>query len=240
MERGATLIKLGELETLLAFYEADEDTRSSVLAMWEDAQQPSKKVEGLSELPRRMQTLVKLQNEAVAIKYVQLLLIPGPFQTAAFATALHDADEFVRREDVERSVAMRLRRQRVLLDDPNPPRFHVVLDESVVLRMVGGDDVMADQLEHLVHLNERENVTIQVRPLTAGAYGSMGGQVMILDFADDPSSVYLEQTGGGDWVEDPVSVDRFQAVFDGAVRTSLSASETNALISARVAELRNR
>lgn len=241
MERGATLIKLGELETLLAFYEADEDTRSSVLAMWEDAQQPSKKVEGLSELPRRMRTLVKLQNEASAIKYLQPLVIPGLLQTDEYATVIHESDEFVPAESVARSVDIRLRRQRVL-DEPAPPRFHVVLDEAVILRVVGGPEVMARQLEHLLHLNDRESVTIQVHPFTAGAYGTMSGQVMILEFPDeeDPPSVYLEYPAGGEWVEDPPSVASFQAVFDRASKASLSASGTNEYISARIAELRTK
>lgn len=241
IERGATLIKLGELETLLAFYEVDDDTRSAVLSMWEDAAQPSKKVEGLSELPRRMRTLVKLQNESSAIKHLQQLVVPGLLQTDEYATAVHEADKFVPAEAVARSVAIRLRRQRVL-EEPDPPRFHVVLDEAVILRIVGGPDVMARQLEHLIHLNGRGNITIQVHPFTAGAYGTMSGQVMILEFPDDedPASVYLEYPAGGEWVEDPASVETFRTVFDEAVKASLSASETNALISARIAELRTK
>lgn len=242
MERGATLIKLGELETLLAFYEVDDDTRTGVLAMWEDAKQPSsKKVEGLSELPRRMQTLVKLQNEAAAIRCLQLLVVPGLLQTREYAAAVHEADEFLPSESVERSVAIRLRRQEVL-EDPDPPVFHVVLDESVVLRVVGDPEVMACQLEHLIHLNERNHITIQVHPFDAGAYGTMSGSVMILEFPDDedPASVYLEHPAGGEWVEDPDSVARFQTVFDRAARASLSASGTNDLISARIAELRTK
>lgn len=241
IERGATLIKLGELEILLAFYEADDDTRTSVLGMWEDAKQPSKKVEGLSELPRRMRTLVRLQNEASVIRYVQPLVVPGLMQTKEYATAIHEADEFIPVENVARSVAVRLRRQEIL-DEPRPPQFHVVLDEAVILRVVGSAGVMAGQLEHLIHLNGQHNVTIQVRPFSAGAYGTMSGAVTILEFPDedDPASVYLEYPAGGEWVEDPSSVAGFQAVFDGASRTSLSASETNEFISARIAELRTK
>jgi len=241
IERGATLIKLGELEILLAFYEVDDSTRSAVLAMWEDAKQPSKKVEGLSELPRRMQTVVKLQNEATTIRYLQPLVVPGLLQIEDYATAIHEADEFVPDDSVDRSVAVRLRRQQIL-DDPNPPRFHVVLDESVIRRVVGGHDVMTRQLLHLIHLNGRDNITIQVHPFEAGPYGTMSGQVMILEFPDDedPSSVYLEYPAGGEWVEDPASVAGFQAVFDRAARASLSASGTNEFISAHIAELRTK
>lgn len=241
MERGATLIKLGELEILLAFYEVDDDTRSTVLGMWEDATQPSKKVEGLSELPRRMRTLVKLQNEASTIKYLQPLVVPGLMQTEEYATAIHVADEFIPDESVARSVAIRLRRQQIM-EELNPPKFHVVLDEAVILRVVGSPESMARQLDHLIHLNGRDNVTIQVRLLAAGAYGTMSGAVTIIEFPDDedPASVYLEYPAGGEWVEDPASVAGFQAVFDSASRTSLSASETDDFISARIAELRTK
>lgn len=241
IEGGRVSIKLAELEALLGLYGVDDQTRDHVLVIWEDAKRPAKKVESLSELPRKVQSLVRLQNEASLVQCLQPLLVPGLLQTAEYARAVHQADVFVPADTVERSVKIRVRRQEIL-DEPDPLRFHAVIDESVIRRFIGGPDVMVAQLEHLLHLNERPNITIQVRPFSAGAYGTMGGSVTILRFPDpeDPPSVYLEYPAGGEWVEDPDAVAGFITVFDRASQSSLSGSEMTEMVSAQIAELRSR
>jgi hypothetical protein len=127
----------------------------------------------------------------------------------------------------------------LLLKDDGP-LFRAVVSEGVLRDVIGSPRVMIEQLEHLLQISQRANVDFQVHPHTAGAYGTMSGPLTILQFPDpeDAPSVYLEYPAGGEWVEDPNSVGVFIAVFDGASRESLSASETTEWISARIAELK--
>ena len=69
---------------------------------------------------------------------------------------------------------MRLDRQ-VILDRPKPPHVVVVLDESVLHRLIGSPQVMADQLIHIAELAERPNLSVQVIPSETGANAGLSG-----------------------------------------------------------------
>jgi hypothetical protein len=80
-------------------------------------------------------------------------------------------------------------RQKIFGSD-NPPFYEVLLDESVLYRRVGGPQVMAEQLTHLMEVGGRDLI-IRVVPFSADldrftlsfhlATMSKGGQVALLD-----------------------------------------------------------
>jgi hypothetical protein len=73
-------------------------------------------------------------------------------------------------------------RQNLLHRDTDPLVLHALIDESVLRRMVGGPKTMASQLDHLLAMAKRPNVTIQVIPYRAGSYGTMGSPLIIMSF----------------------------------------------------------
>jgi hypothetical protein len=50
-----------------------------------------------------------------------------------------------------------------------------VLDESVLHRLIGSPQIMADQLTHLAELYDRPNISIQVLPSETGASAGLSG-----------------------------------------------------------------
>ncbi|MCX5213062.1 DUF5753 domain-containing protein [Kitasatospora sp. NBC_00240] len=79
------------------------------------------------------------------------LRLPGLLQTQAYATAWEAG--ILRRgsatqAQADEGVAFPLTRQQCL-DRSQPPAIHAVLDESCLLRPIGGSDVMIAQLHHL-------------------------------------------------------------------------------------------
>ena len=72
-------------------------------------------------------------------------------------------------EEAERRVAARTARQDALSSRPERPEVHVILDEAVLHRQVGGPAVMAGQLTALAETVTRPQVTLQVLPFTSGA-----------------------------------------------------------------------
>jgi transcriptional regulator with XRE-family HTH domain len=65
------------------------------------------------------------------------------------------------RDALDRNVLWQAR-----LRDANPIRVQAVLDESVLLRRVGGSFVMREQVRYLAELAGRENVDLRVLPLS--------------------------------------------------------------------------
>lgn len=84
-------------------------------------------------------------------------VIPGLLQTEAYAQAILSPDK----------VEQRMERQQVL-HEGSPPFLEVLLDESVLHRMVGSPAVMADALNHLVRMSERDDIVVRIVPFMTG------------------------------------------------------------------------
>ena len=98
-------------------------------------------------IPAWFETWLEAEREAHMLRIWQPLIVPGLLQTAEYARALFvaaGADE----DKAEDMVKARLGRQ-VILDHPEPPDLVTVLDESVLHRLIGSPQVMADQVGYL-------------------------------------------------------------------------------------------
>ena len=227
IETGRVPVNIAELELLLAFYGASSEDRDRAIAIWEEAMEPTAHLDYLKALPARMRGYSRLEAEASLIQTLQPIVVPGLLQIEDYAVALHLADRrFCPAEIIDSQIAARMARQRRLTE--RPLNLHAVIGEAVIRTAVGGPVVQRSQLRHLLDMAKRPNITIQVVPFSAGAYGTMSGAFTILNFADqeDPPSVYLEYAGGGAWAETPAAVERFGGTFADAAGVALSARET--------------
>ncbi|MFG1617203.1 helix-turn-helix domain-containing protein [Nonomuraea wenchangensis] len=133
----------------------------------------------------------KVEEKAHTIRTWQPLVVPGLLQTARYMRAVLSSAPWATKQWVEEAVETRLRRQSIF-ERGIPPLYWALIDECVLLRGVGDDDVMREQLTHLLEMTERPNISLQVVPLDVGVTaGVLGG------FA-------LAQ---GDHIADHVSID---------------------------------
>jgi hypothetical protein len=111
-------------------------------------------------------------------------LVPGLFQTEAYARTLITADHPEESEaEIERRVQLRLARQAILRRPIDPPAFKVAIRESVLRCPVGGNEIMAPQLDRLAEASERPNVSLRILPFAAGFHlGMLSGAFFILRF----------------------------------------------------------
>lgn len=225
------------------YYGATDEERSEAEALWEDAKQDSTRIEFSSAVPKKFRTFLRSEADATTVCTLQPCAIPGLLQTAGYFTAIRTAAH--RFSDpsvgVEKAVASRLARQRLLYGD-TALRLHALIDEGVLRRVAGDPAVMAEQLRHLVTMSARDNITIQVIRYDTGVYGSMSGAVTILGFDDpqDPDAVYLEYPAGGQWVDDRDDVRKFVMSFEDVRAQAASAKESAVLIEALADELEER
>ncbi|MFD1046143.1 DUF5753 domain-containing protein, partial [Kibdelosporangium lantanae] len=133
--------------------------------------------------------------------------------------------------DVERRVAARMERQRILTE-PDPPNYWAVVDEAVLTRTVGSSEVMRGQLLRLCERAALPNVTIQVVPFDAGAHSSMEGPYLIIGFPEqsDPDVVYVDITPGGVYLEEQADVQRYTLMFDHLRASALSPEDSLRLV----------
>jgi transcriptional regulator with XRE-family HTH domain len=124
-------------------------------------------------IPSWFESWLEAERATHMLRLWSPVLVPGLLQTAGYARALFLAtglDE----DSAEEHVAVRLGRQ-AILERPRPPLVVVVLDESVLRRLIGSPQVMADQLIHIAELAERPSVSVQVIPSDTGANAGLSG-----------------------------------------------------------------
>ncbi|MEV6983442.1 helix-turn-helix transcriptional regulator [Sphaerisporangium sp. NPDC051017] len=166
---------------------------------------------------------VGLESEASTIRTFQLGCIPGLLQTAEYAAAITRAASVRDPEEVERRVGMRMKRQEVL-GRAAPPQFWAVIDESAVLRPVGGRETHEAQLRKLIDTYSLDHVKVQILPLAAGEHAGLTGQFVILDFPEitDRSVVYLETATEGLYLEEAPQLKRYNVLFQHVCASALS------------------
>jgi Domain of unknown function (DUF5753)/Helix-turn-helix domain len=170
---------------------------------------------------------VGMEAEATSISDYDSAVVPGLLQTADYARALHEAAIPKKAPDViEQWVAARAARQR-LLHRPDPPRFHAVLDEAVLQRVIGRPEVMRAQLRRLAEAARFPTVRIQVIPYSAGAHPALDSTFNILDFGSSvPSVVYVEGLIGPFYLDRSEDVGRYRDVFDRLCTMALTPKDS--------------
>jgi hypothetical protein len=140
--------------------------------------------------------------------------------------------------EVDRRVELRKARQALLLED-DPLCLHVVVDEAALRRLVGGPEVMAEQLARLNEVGELPNITLQVASFEAGGHAAMDGPFVILSFPEqsDPAVVYIESPRGDVYWEQPSDVARYSDMFARLSAESLDPAASSALIGRVAREL---
>lgn len=172
-----------------------------------------------------------LEQQASVIREFALSFVPGFLQTGGYADAvLRDASYPPLCKEVRaKAVATRLDRARIL-DDPSTPVVWVLLDEAVLRRPIGGPQVMAKQLMHLVRLVEGERIRVHVAPFGVGCHPLLVSQAKLMWFEDQPPAVYVEAFLAGTVHDEPTLVERIQAAYDLVLGDALSQKESLALM----------
>lgn len=183
------------------------------------------------------------ESSAADISSYDAMLPPGLAQTPAVTRAvIMGAAPELAEPEVNRRVEFRQRRQDVLTRQPNPPLVWCVLDESVLLRNIGGPIVWAEQLEHLVKLTELPNVTIQVLPLAVGAHPGISGTVKVMGFPPelegDPGIAYTEAKTQGHYYETPAEIQEYRTMLQRLQILALKPEETRNRLVRRMEELK--
>lgn len=178
-------------------------------------------------------TYVGLEAAAVSIRDYDSAVVPGLLQTAEYARALHEdvapqlAVPRLTPEAIDQRVDERLRRQELLRRETAPLTFWAVLDEAVLHRIIGSPKIMRAQLDHLIGMSDKPNVTVQVLPYTTGAHAALGSSFNILQFAGPlPDVVYFEGLVGWIYLERSEDIARHRDVFERLAEIALSASES--------------
>jgi transcriptional regulator with XRE-family HTH domain len=235
IEQGQATLKPDEITALLTFFEATEEDAQRV----EEIGAHARKRGSFGKVADWARQYLGLESDARSLAIYDTELIHGLFQTREYAHAVVSTSAVVAAVDVSRVVDSRLRRQS-LLDRENPPEIHLILGEAALRREIGGKAVLARQLQHLVKVSKRPNVTLQVLPFSAGQHASLGSGFTLLDVAVGTSAkswAYLEDLTRADLLDGESHVNAYRLAFRTLTETALSERETIKMLNSVTSDL---
>ncbi|MET9296534.1 helix-turn-helix transcriptional regulator [Streptomyces sp. NPDC003077] len=233
MEKAEVGLKIPYVEKLLATYGvADEKEIEDFLRLAREANRPGWWHRFRDVLPEWFSAFVSLEGEANLIRAYQPHYAPGLLQTEDYARAVLRAGmPHASREEIDRTVALRMERQSLLTRE-NAPMLWVVMDETVFRRPIGGPQVMRDQIDRLAEATALPNVRLQIIPFAAGPHPAMYGPFHIFRFPipELPDIAYTESLVGGAYFDQRDDVSQFLEALDRLCAQAAPAQTTEDLL----------
>lgn len=226
---GANLPRFPTFLAIMTVIGATKEELEEGKALWERANLDAVKVEHAAALSPRYLRFRMDEGEARRERSLDQQIIPGLLQLGGYAEALGErAQALTAGRGWTTQAAAERRDRQGLLDREEPFELHALIDEAALHRVVGSRELMAAQLAHLRLVAAKDNVTLQVIPFEAGAYGLHFGALTLLDYPepDEPLSAYVEEHTGIRAVEDVQDVDKLTAAWDDAVKLALDPEQS--------------
>ncbi|MEE1778722.1 XRE family transcriptional regulator [Streptomyces sp. FT05W] len=231
LENGRRSISQRDVRDLCGVYEvADHRVVDSLMQMAKDSRQQGW-WHAFGDIPYSV--YIGLETDAESLRVYEPQIVPGLLQTRSYAEALiTGALPEAPPSDIEKRVNVRARRQDRVNAPEHPLRLWAVIDESALRRLVGGKQVMLEQLEHLVEQSKLPHVTVQVLPFEMGAHPGINGQYAILEFPDaaDSSVVYIEGVTSDLYLEKANDVQRYSVMYEHLRAQALNVDQTREFI----------
>jgi transcriptional regulator with XRE-family HTH domain len=231
IETGQVSATPRDVRDMLGLYEVDDTRLEAMVQVAREARQRGW-WQKFVDVPDGVPAYVGLETAATSIDVYMALLVPALLQTPDYARAVIAAVRpDLPREEIDRRVELRLRRQD-LLDQERPPQMRVLLDDTVLLRPVGGPAVMTDQRRRLLADADRPAVTIQMLEVGAGAHAGMDGPFTIFGFPApaERDVVALDSAADALYLEGPEDVARYRRVFELLLPAARSPEDSAAII----------
>ena len=229
METGKVSFKERDVEDLLTFFKVvDQGERSQIMKLVHEANTLGW-WSGYNEvIAPWFGPYVGLEDAASLIRAYDLQFINGLLQIPEYSRAVIASNRSLGSAEVKKLVEMRQRRQQKFADPVNSPKLWVVLDESAVRRPIGGPEVMRKQVEFLLEVGTRRNITIQLLPYSAGAHAAESGAFTLLRFSEPDLSdvIYLEHLTGAQYIEKPDDTSAYLEAADQIAVDALTPDDT--------------
>ncbi|MFJ3666596.1 helix-turn-helix domain-containing protein [Streptomyces sp. NPDC090106] len=172
------------------------------------------------------QSLVGHEQEALSLLSYETQLVPGLLQTREYCLATFDSRyPALGSEKSEQWVNARMERQ-LIWQREKPPVGHFILEESILRRRVGNEQVMRDQLRQILEYTTPVHMSFQIMPMDRMPHAGLAGPMTLLETPDHVPLVYLEVQRASYLVEDPDDVMEYQLKYGMLRSQALSTGES--------------
>jgi transcriptional regulator with XRE-family HTH domain len=238
VESGIARINTEHLERIITVLNVGTELAEKLDALRRRADEPGWWQEYSDIVTEAVEMLVEIGEDAISARSYNNVFVQGLLQTRAYAEAvIGNGRAFVAPINVDRMAELRMRRQKRLGED-SFQGLVAVMTEGVIRTLVGGRDVMREQLRHLIEVTQEYPVTIHILPFNAGALPGSDNFV-IFEFPHDLDGdvVYVDSSTAQRIQEERDIVRQCTYTFHAALAQALPARESQDLIRAVMEEL---
>ncbi|MEU8543158.1 helix-turn-helix transcriptional regulator [Streptomyces sp. NPDC048717] len=213
LETGEGTPQRRTVEAVAKALQVDTAAYDLIMVLFRKALEPEWFQHRFSDItPGYLKRLLGLESMAIDLTLYDARLVSGLLQTPEYAASVIRTGLHLKEWDgpeMELRLAQRVERQQRVLGQADPPRGTILMDESVLRRRVGPNQVMRPQMVHLRELADLPHVTIRfvlLDGMIAGNEASMAGSMAQLQFGRGglPDMVYAEGYGKADYFSKPV------------------------------------
>ncbi|NYI07935.1 helix-turn-helix domain-containing protein [Allostreptomyces psammosilenae] len=236
IERGNLTARVIDVRAMLDLYGLhDPEQREALLTLTRQARERGWWAQYEDVLPTGFETYVGLEADAASLRAFSVTVLHGLLQTEDYArTLIRQVNPGMDGESVDRLVALRCERQRLLDRTPEPLKLWTIIDEAILRRPIGGREVMRAQLQRLLREAERPCVDLQVLPFSKGWHPGLSGAFTLIEFLSDADKdvVYIDGPGGNLYLEKSAEVRQAADTFDRLRAKALDGDESLQMIKA--------
>jgi len=239
MELGRVSFKERDVVDLLKLYGVDDQEElRRLLELAREANVPGWWHAYGDILSTWFQNYLDLEQAAELIRTYEVQFVPGLLQTDAYARAvILLGHPMAKPHEVDMRANLRMERKKVLTSS-RAPWLWAVIDEAVLLRPIGGLEVLREQIGALLEACTLRNVRLQIMPFRSGGHAAMGGAFSILRFPDQelPDVVYIEHLTSALYLQAPADLDHYLHVMDHLSAEALTPAATTRYIKKIISE----
>ncbi len=189
-EKGYRLPSVEDVSAILALLGIHGEKRDRIRTLARHAREPNWLAASNTDLPFALTTRLDLERTATAITTWSPLIIPGLLQTPDYIRSIMDKSP-VTVEQADKRLRVRLARQEILTRR-DPIRFTALLGERSLQENFGDAGVMSDQIDHLVAMSARANISLRIVPAGIGYHPGLIGPFDIYEFPGSPPIASVE------------------------------------------------
>ncbi len=177
--------------------------------------------------PIRLRTVIEHLKVAKTLISWHTHMVPVFVQTADYVREVLRASSTAPADELEERVQAQLAMQELFRRNV---KCTVFIHELALHLRVGGAEVHAGQLLHLMFMANRPNVRIRIVPAAHGAHAGLAGPFTQLTFAKYESLVWVETENSSLLAEAKDAIDGYATVVRALEAQSLNEADSTALI----------
>ncbi|MFD7660078.1 helix-turn-helix domain-containing protein [Actinosynnema sp. NPDC059797] len=223
LERGTRGTSAVDIARYVGHLRTDQTTYDHIMSLAEQPSTGHLVREHETAMPDALRALLLHEQTARAIWAYEIIVMPGLLQTADYARGLMSTPQG------ERCVAERMARQKIF-DKPLPPRGRFFIHEAALMRVVGGPQVMYEQMLQLLFRGGVRLVTF-----AASLPASLNCAFSFMSFTDHPPVSYVDGGPLALFSDEFETTERFRRCCNDLDRVALS-EEQSRLVFAKWAD----